>query len=77
MRHGDEPDLVVEEGIERVERKAGRLGVDRPFAHFDAAIGKAPPVAGIGLMVLVGDHDGVAGLEPGGKGIAQHIGIGG
>jgi hypothetical protein len=53
------------------------LLVDLPLAHFDAARAELAPGAGIGLVVLVGDDDGVAGLHPAFERMAQRVGIGG
>ena len=55
---------------------AGLL-VDLPLADLDAALGELAPGAGIGLVVLVGDDDGVARLQPAGEGIGEHVGVGG
>ena len=76
MREGDEPDLLVEDGIEGVERQAGGVAVDAPLADLDAVAREAAPVAGVGLVVLVGDDDGVAGLQPAGEGVAEDVGVG-
>ena len=40
-------------------------------------VGEAAPGAGIGLVVLVGDDDGVARLQPAGEGVGEHVGVGG
>ncbi len=76
VRHGDEADLVVEQRAEGSEIEAAGVGRDGPFAHLDALAGETPPGAGIGLVILIGDDDGVAGLEQAAEGMAQHIGIG-
>ncbi|MCP3958953.1 MAG: hypothetical protein GY719_13970 [bacterium] len=36
------------------------LRIDRPLPHHDAGVGEPPPGAGVGLVVLVRDHDLVA-----------------
>ena len=76
MRKAYQPHAVVQQPLQvrRVQR-AG-LGVDAPLAQLDAAFGQAAPGAAVGLMVLVGDDDGLARLHPLAKGLGQHIGVG-
>ena len=76
VREGDEPDLLVEDRIEGVEREARGVAVDAPLADLDAVAREAAPVAGVGLVVLVGDDDGVARLQPAGEGVAEDVGVG-
>ena len=53
---------------------AGRR-VQFPLAHLDAALGQTAPGAGIGLVILIGDDDGLARLQHLPKGLRQHIGV--
>ena len=61
------------------DRRATRRPVSGSTCHSRIStphLGELAPGAGIGLVVLVGDDDGVAGLQPAGEGIAQHVGVG-
>lgn len=59
VREGHEPGAVVEEIAEPRRIEHPRRRVDRPLPNGDAALGEPPPDAGVRLVVLVGDDDGV------------------
>ena len=75
VREAHQPDPFVEKGAQagRVEQAA--LGVETPFAHFDAGGFEAAPGTGVGLVILVGDDDGITGAEVFGKGVGEDVGV--
>ncbi len=65
----------AQQGVESARVQASGLRVHRPFAHHDAALAQPAPDAAVGLVVLVGDDDFVAGRQHAAKGLRQHIGV--
>src|SRR5690606_20770889 len=76
VRQADGAHLAVEQLVEIGEVQAAALLVDAPLADVDAVGAELAPGAGIGLVSLVGDDDGVAGLRPAGAGVAAAMGVG-
>ena len=75
VREANQPDPVVEQGAQsgRVEQAA--LRVEPPFAHLDPCGFQTAPGAGVGLVVLVGDDDGIPGAELFGEGAGEDVGV--
>jgi hypothetical protein len=78
MREADERTLRIgEQPRQRVGVERPGLRVDLPFAHLDPLVGQPAPGAGIRLVVLIGDDDGLAGPAAiCADGLRQNIGVG-
>jgi len=72
---GDDAGLFRQQVIEPRRVEVPGLRIDPPFAHHDAGFGQAPPDAGIGLVILVGDDDLVARGHQRAEGAGQDIGV--
>src|ERR1700728_3028674 len=60
-------------GLRLVQTAAA--GTPLPLSHYQAVGGEAPPATAVGLVVLVGDDDLIAGLEEAAEGPGEHIGV--
>jgi hypothetical protein len=76
VRHGQQPHLGVEQLVELGGIEVAALRIDLPLAQFDAARHQLAPGAGVGLVILVGDDDGVTRLQPRFEGAAERVGVG-
>ncbi|CAI8325551.1 MAG: Uncharacterised protein [Rhodospirillaceae bacterium] len=75
VREAHQLDPIVEQGAQASRVEQAALGVETPFAHFDTGGCQAAPGAGVGLVVLVGDDDGIAGAEVFSKGAGEDVGV--
>ena len=75
MRKADKADLAIEQVAKPRRVEVPRLAVKLPFPHLDAAVGKPPPGAGVGLVILIGDDDCIPGTKCLTEGLGKHIGV--
>ena len=75
MRKTDQRDGVIQHRGQIVGIQASRGRIDRPFANAHPVFRQSTPGAGIGLVILIGDDDRLAGPDPAPHRLGQNIGV--